>query len=182
MFCQEGAAEAHNKTRLNQLDPRSRAKEAFLASIYPCVCFKSTWCRQERLCSCAWRARQQSPSADRLWLEHRNMPTLDETWRCLELPLLHQLAKISALSWEFVLCWHNVCPVQRSMEDCACLAAPGNLRPLPRWGPVCLLSLKFPDFPPLTGEELPSEHELPVPIFCPLVKAGIPCTKFSAIV
>lgn len=110
------------------------------------------------------------------------MPTLDETWRCLELPLLHQLAKISALSWEFVLCWHNVCPVQRSMEDCACLAAPGNLRPLPRWGPVCLLSLKFPDFPPLTGEELPSEHELPVPIFCPLIKACIPCTKFSAIV
>ena len=47
-----------------------------------------------------------------------------------ELPLLHYHTKISTQRRDLYLARHNLCPVQRSMEDCACPGSTWKFPPL----------------------------------------------------
>ena len=97
----------------------------------------------------AWRDIQWSTTQSWLCCDHRKVPEQMKPGGLQVLSLLHHHAKVSTQSGDSYSARCNWRHVQRSVEDCTCPAAPGNLHPFPR---ICLLTPEIPWLPSLWGE------------------------------
>ena len=150
---------AQGKIRLNWQDSRNRQSQlkvmALLAIISLCwelketavlylsICFKSTWCWAEMLCSCAGRdacfERDTAISCPQLGSDLTTEPCLHRlNLGRVALHLLYHHAEISPQGWICIMLGTIAAVCKGAWKSARAWAAPWNPHPFPGAMPTCL--------------------------------------------